>query len=214
MTNAQRLAHLTDFYKQLDILEEKCPKTEFSRITKNDYPYPGVFFVFEPGEMRSKTGQGCRVVHVGRTKLPTGSNNPERFLGKRLVEHRDGDVNSSFRQAVETALVANTSKATVSTYIKTMWVLCLKVEQECEREEIKRCALALLSNWQRPQKLDEPSPQWRGDHSNRPDKAIKDSGLWNIQDIKKQIADSEVQAFLATLTNLVSAAAACNDNEN
>ena len=52
---------------------------------KMDWPRRGVYFFFEPGELRSTSGEGPRVVRVGTHALKAGS---KSTLWKRLRQHR------------------------------------------------------------------------------------------------------------------------------
>ena len=73
------------------------------------WPPRGVYFVFEPGELRSDTGKGPRVVRVGSHAL---SDTSKTTLWNRLSQHRgtskSGGGNhrgSIFRLLVGTALI-------------------------------------------------------------------------------------------------------------
>jgi len=77
------------------------------------WPQRGVYFFFEPGEVRTTSGSGLRVVRVGTHALRGGSTTT---LWDRLRQHR-GTVGGSrpgggnhrgsvFRRHVRTALIA------------------------------------------------------------------------------------------------------------
>lgn len=112
--HATRLRDLQIFYTQLDLLEEKIggkrllTEPGLSQLLPNR----GVYFFFEPGECRSGSGQGMRVVRVGTHAVSQGS---RTTLWNRLRNHR-GFLNGSmpeggnhrgsiFRLHVGTALI-------------------------------------------------------------------------------------------------------------
>ena len=75
-----------------------------------DWPHRGVYFFFEPGEARTDSGEGPRVVRVGTHALTTRSHST---LRQRLGQHR-GNVSgggnhrgSIFRLLIGQALSAN-----------------------------------------------------------------------------------------------------------
>lgn len=87
-----RLKHLNHFY---DILMELQSKTG-TRILdtcniRMEWPQQGVYFFFEPGEMRDN-GKQMRVVRVGVSKY---SESPQSPLWDRLREHR-GTISGKF----------------------------------------------------------------------------------------------------------------------
>jgi len=106
-----RLDRLQRFYELLDQLSDQLggPRTldEFSNY--RDWPARGVYFFFEPGEARSDSGEGLRVVRVGTHALTSGSRST---LRQRLSQHRgtrSGGGNhrgSIFRLLVGQALIA------------------------------------------------------------------------------------------------------------
>ena len=61
---------------------------------------------------------------------------------------------------------------------------------------IERNAIALLSNYERPQ-LDPPSKSWLGHHSNR--ERVRTSGLWN----QNHVVETYDPAFLELLRELI-----------
>ncbi|MWB77966.1 hypothetical protein GLS40_08025 [Pseudooceanicola sp. 216_PA32_1] len=81
-----------------------------AKSASRDCPQRGVYFFFEPGEQRSGSGDGARVVRVGTHALKPGSNTK---LWTRLSQHRgalrSGGGNhrgSIFRLLVGSALIA------------------------------------------------------------------------------------------------------------
>lgn len=106
-----RLNDLIHFYDLLGKLQNKLGK---KRTLENcdgrvNWPQRGVYFFFEPGEQRSQTGIGQRVVRVGTHAL---KNNSRTTLWHRLSQHKgtaiDGGGNhrgSIFRSHVGSALL-------------------------------------------------------------------------------------------------------------
>jgi hypothetical protein len=106
-----RLNDLRRFYEILAALEGKLGG---KRLLANcdgrmDWPQRGVYFFFEPGEIRTHSGKGPRVVRVGTHALASGS---RTTLWKRLSQHqgvrKSGGGNhrgSIFRLHVGTALL-------------------------------------------------------------------------------------------------------------
>ena len=82
-----RLDHLKRLYGQLDELVGRIGGRRFQL----DQPRPmkkgtcGVYFFFEPGELRKETGRGPRVVRVGTHAVSKGS---KATLWKRLRQHQ------------------------------------------------------------------------------------------------------------------------------
>jgi hypothetical protein len=80
------MANLKRFYLLLDRLS--CPgQAVVLTATSRSLPWPrrGVYFFFEPGEMRSGTGEGPRAVRVGTHALKTAASST---LWGRLSQHR------------------------------------------------------------------------------------------------------------------------------
>jgi len=110
-----RLRDIRRFYELLDRLEANLGgKRSLSNADgRMDWPKRGVYFFFEPGERRTTTGSGLRVVRVGTHALKAGS---KTTLWDRLRQHRGtlgglypggGNHRSSvFRKHVGTALIA------------------------------------------------------------------------------------------------------------
>lgn len=106
-----RLEDIHRLYSLLSRLEErvggKRRLQDFSRF--RDWPIRGVYIFFEPGEIRSNTGEGLRVVRVGTHALRDGSRST---LRQRLNQHRgttNGGGNhrgSIFRLLVGQAMIA------------------------------------------------------------------------------------------------------------
>lgn len=105
-----RRADLVRFYQILATLEEHVGGTRrlSDCSSRMAWPRRGVYFFFEPGERRSDSGVGPRVVRVGTHALKPGSSSS---LWSRLSQHRgatgSGGGNhrgSIFRLLVGTAI--------------------------------------------------------------------------------------------------------------
>lgn len=106
-----RLSDLRRFYAILATLKQRLGGTRLLSACdgRMDWPTRGVYFFFEPGEMRTHSGEGPRLVRVGTHALASGS---QTTLWKRLSQHqgtlKNGGGNhrgSIFRLHVGTALV-------------------------------------------------------------------------------------------------------------
>jgi len=88
-----RIRDIQRFYEILDRLEDNLGgKRSLSNADgRMDWPKRGVYFFLEPGERRSTTGSGLRVVRVGTHALKAGS---KTTLWSRLRQHR-GSVRGS-----------------------------------------------------------------------------------------------------------------------
>ena len=106
-----RLDHVKRFYRLLTTLEERLGGARRLADCTGRMPWPkrGVYFFCEPGEIRTDSGAGPRVVRVGTHALKAGSGTT---LWNRLSQHR-GQVRtgggnhrgSVFRLVVGTALI-------------------------------------------------------------------------------------------------------------
>jgi hypothetical protein len=109
-----QLDNIRHFYELLGQLESKLggTRTLAAADGATGWPERGVYFFFEPGETRSTSGTGPRVVRVGTHALKAGSTTT---LWSRLRQHRgnvggarpDGGNHrgSIFRLHVGTALI-------------------------------------------------------------------------------------------------------------
>lgn len=111
-----RLPDLIRFYELLQSLEQRLGG--FRHLAqcsgRQGWPARGVYFFFEPGEIRSDSGQGPRVTRVGTHALKQASSST---LWGRLSQHRgqvrDGAGNhrgSIFRLLVGEALMYRNNK--------------------------------------------------------------------------------------------------------
>lgn len=211
------------FYELLDELKHRIGgKRLFSDINAPAtwLQEPGVYFIFEPGEDRSGSGESWRVVRVGKSSRP---------LKKRLREHRGNSNNggdhrrSIFRKHVGSAFIQNGTVTSVeswgkrsrfkeaskpdkaaireaecpvekrvSEHIGTMWVIGVPVADKDKRACIEQNAIALLSGYL--EVIDPPSKGWLGrDCCNH--ERVMSSGLWN----NHHVARNYEPAFLNIL---------------
>lgn len=106
-----RLEHTIAFYDHFKELEQRIggKRTLADCHGRMDWPKRGVYFFFEPGEHRSGSGNGLRVVRVGTHALTARA---RASLWNRLRQHR-GTLNppggnhrgSVFRKLVGEALI-------------------------------------------------------------------------------------------------------------
>ena len=212
LVSGQRLEDLIRFYLLLSKLEERIGGERILEDCSADMSWPdrGVYFFREPGEIRTDSGVGPRVVRVGTHAIKTGA---KTSLWSRLRAHKSGTQNSSiFRylvgQAWERRMAAKSDpqaselsvEQEVSQIIGKMPFLWLPIDDEAgpksKRADIERNSIALLSNYNRPQ-YDSQSAGWLGGWS-VPER-VKKSGLWNQRHIEA-IYDP---AFLDTLEALI-----------
>jgi hypothetical protein len=99
-----RLQHLLRFYAALDRLAGELggPRRLDACSGHRDWPERGVYFFFEPGEERSDTGIGQRVVRVGTHAVTTGS---RTSLWQRLSQHRGTAQSGNHRGSIFRSLV-------------------------------------------------------------------------------------------------------------
>jgi hypothetical protein len=226
MTPMQRREALGRFYALLAQLAEHVggPRRLAEASAQSGWPPAGVYFFFEPDEVREDGGR--RVVRVGSHALTETS---RTTLWNRLSQHRGtatGTGNhrgSIFRLHVGTALLnrgehpeaagswSHKGRATperrtaedgleraVSAYIGAMPVLWLAVDDRHERALIEEHAIALLSNADRPA-VDPASPAWLGHLADRA--AVRRSHLWNV----RHVDDAPDDAWLEVLQRRVEA---------
>ena len=190
------------------------------------WPTSGVYFFFEPDELRANTTE-LRLVRVGTHRVSRGS---KATLWNRLRTHRgtgDGLGNhrsSIFRLHVGAAICAREPAVAVaswgvgqttdpsqrkseelverrvSTHIRAMSVLWLAIEDEAgpssDRAYIERNLIGTLVGTSGP--ADPPLPEWLGQFS--PDERIRRSGLWNLDFLDHRYSSD----FLAVLEEYVS----------
>ena len=135
-----RTDDITRFYAALEHLESGIGgKRRLSRCdSRMDWPERGVCFFFEPGESRSRSGNGPRVVFVGTHAVTRHS---KRTLWNRLSQHRGvvstGGGNhrgSIFRKLVGHALMARHPEYAIRTWGKGDSAPRNVRDAECELE--------------------------------------------------------------------------------
>jgi hypothetical protein len=202
-----RLSALTTFY---GLLENLAPAGGFpllAELRPINIPLAGVYFFFEPGERRSDSGSGLRVVRVGTHAITETS---ATTLWMRVKQHRGNDKvpgghhrGSIFRLLIGDAMQRRDAKPVhswgvggtatreirvgeqqlevlVSAHLRTMRVLLVQVPDRANRRLLETASIALLSNYQKAP-LDQHSTQWLGRYSSR--SKVCESGLWNNRDV-------------------------------
>jgi hypothetical protein len=122
LSATQRLRDLIRFYAILDGLSQRVggARALIDSNGRHNWPERGIYFFFEPGEMRSDSGIGLRVVRVGTHALRDGAGTS---LWGRLCQHRgvasSGSGNhrgSIFRLLVGAALQRTPAAAPVPSW--------------------------------------------------------------------------------------------------
>lgn len=201
----------------MDELVKKFPRQTLDRLRTLRLPEQGVYFFFEPNELR-QDGKSDRVVRIGTHAVVARSN---ATLYDRLCNHKGAnDVSGNHRGSVFRCLVGlsviqknqllypywgDRSKKgdrevkmsekplerLVSTYLHRLPFTALEVpgppSKTNDRAMIEENAIALLSNYNRPE-VDRCSNDWLGLYS-RDDKVIG-SGLWNSKGVNREEIDS------------------------
>lgn len=226
-----RVDHTAAFYAHLGDLEQRIggKRTLADATGRMPWPQAGVYFFFEPGEHRSGSGAGPRVVHVGANGLTTRSGGT---LWQRLIAHR-GTLTppggnhraSAFRKWIGEALARSGQVAGVAS-----WGLAPSVPPEVRAQErpleqavsryIGAMPLLYLPVSDAPSPgsrrgyiaanviallsgyaaaCDPPSPQWLGFHS--PSERIHASGLWNSDHVDADYSPD----FLVVFKDLIAA---------
>jgi len=225
----KRLDDLHRFYRILNDLEHRLGAAR--RLSecngKLEWPQRGVYFFMEPGELRSDTGIGQRVVRIGTHAVSLRS---RTRLWNRLSQHRgqarSGGGNhrgSIFRLIVGTGLMGrdglqlpswghdSTAPAAirageielecqVSKVIGAMPLLWLAVDDDAGKESLRGYIernAIALLSNYRKQPLDSASEGWLGRHCDR--ERVRESGLWNSNHVDEQYDP----AFLDRLTQAV-----------
>lgn len=230
-SHRDRRTDLERFYAILARLTEIVGGArELSACTgRMEWPVRGVYFFQEPGEVRSDTGSGLRIVRVGTHALKAGS---RTTLWNRLSQHKgqakSGGGNhrgSIFRLIVGSALMG-TNRLCVQTWgsgssaprnireaeqpleklvsetIGCMPFLWLKIDDAPGPDSLRGYIernAIALLSNSGKTPLDPPSQEWLGRQCDR--KRVRDSGLWN----QNHVDESYDCAFLDELSSLVSA---------
>jgi hypothetical protein len=225
----RRLDDLIRFYDILARLDDAVGGSRLLSVChgRMEWPHRGVYFFMEPGESRSDSGQGFRIVRVGTHALTAGSSTT---LWKRLSQHKGQQASgggnhrgSIFRLLVGSTLLDSVScpswgfnssatrairaaehsfERDVSAIIGAMPFLWLRIDDPpgpgSRRGYIERNSIALLSNLRKPE-LDARSAGWRGRYCIRGKSLVRDSGLWN----QNHVDETYDSAFLDVFDGLV-----------
>lgn len=213
--NNRRAEDLRRFYAALSTLQQKAGGVRTLEACSGRMPWPrrGVYFFYEPGEERSDSGNGLRVVRVGTHALKDRS---KTVLWNRLSQHRGQSGSRSgnhrgsiFRLIIGQSLIArhgyefpmwgvgsNAPKAIrvsetplereVSQVIGSMPFLWLAIDDEAGPTSLRGVIernSIALLSNLGKQPLDDPSPSWLGHHCNRP--RVRASGLWNNNHVEQ-----------------------------
>lgn len=111
MNATERTHEIQQFYTLMNELEQRLGgKRLLKDCTSKGWPKRGVYFFYEPGERRTITGSGQRIVRIGTHAVSDGS---KTSLWNRLSQHKgkakdDGGNHrgSIFRRHVGSALLA------------------------------------------------------------------------------------------------------------
>jgi len=220
------------YYGMLDKLEANIggARTLDQCSGRGLWPARGVYFFREPGEKRSDTGSGPRIVRVGTHALKSGS---RATLWKRMAQHKGtpatGGGNhrgSIFRLIVGASLLGRTSselptwgrgetakgeireaelpmEREVTQQIGQMPFLWLAIDDPAGPESLRDSIernSIALLSNFDRSVIDPPSNGWLGNNSDR-DK-VRRSGLWNSIHVDKEDYDP---GFLDDLDRLISA---------
>ena len=225
----ERELHLKRFCELLTLLEQQlgCTRKLLQCDGRMGWPQRGIYFFREPGEIRTDTGKGLRIVRVGTHALKSRSGTK---LWTRLSQHRgqarSGSGNhrgSIFRLIVGTALIERDGhevrtwgsgssapreirqgedplEQAVSKVIGEMPFLWLAINDEASPESLRGYIernAIALLSNFGKVALDPPSRNWLGQFCNR--ERVKASGLWN----QNYVDERYDPAFLDTLERLI-----------
>jgi hypothetical protein len=224
-----RLNHLQRFYSILANLSLKIGGSRFlsSCSGRMNWPSRGVYFFQEPGEVRTDSGIGPRIVRIGTHAL---SSNSRTKLWTRLLQHKGqrstGGGNhrgSIFRLLVGSALIAkhqrdfptwgqgNTAnrsvreaesalEAEVSHTIGAMpflWLGILDAPGQSSLRGLIERNSIALLSNFDKPSIDPPTATWLGRYCDR--ERVRKSGLWNSNHVDEQYDP----AFLDLLDEVV-----------
>ncbi len=210
-----RRENLITFYSILDDLERNIggARKLAECSGRMEWPRRGVYFFQEPGECRSDTGKGPRIVRVGTHALKADSSSE---LWGRLAQHMGqrstGGGNhrgSIFGLIVGAALIrrdrlefptwGNGSTAArgirdnelvlerqVSSVLGEMCFLWLPIDDEAgpsSRRGYIERNAIALLSNYNKPPIDPPSQRWLGHHSDR--ERVRKSGLWNQNHVEE-----------------------------
>jgi hypothetical protein len=227
----KRLDDLRRFYRILGVLETRLAGARFLSECNGrlSWPQRGVYFFMEPGEERSHTGTGGRIVRVGTHALTESSRTK---LWSRLSQHR-GQISSGggnhrgsiFRLIIGTALMERDAnhiatwgkgstataairggetrlESEVSKVIGAMPFLWLAINDDPGKASLRGYIernSIALLSNYRKPGLDPASQTWLGQFCTR--ERVRESGLWN----SNHVDDEYDPEFLGRLAQIVSA---------
>jgi hypothetical protein len=188
----RRREHLIRFYSILDILEHHIggARNLADCSGRMNWPNRGVYFFCEPGERRTDTGQGPRIVRVGTHALKAGSGTK---LWTRLSQHQGQPSTggghhrgSIFRLIVGAALIGREGLEFPTWGSGSSAGKTTRADEVALEREVSRIIGAMSFLWVAIE--DEAGPESRK------------SGLWN----QNHVEEKYDAAFLDTLEELVS----------
>lgn len=225
-----RLQDLQEFYVLLKRLEGAIGGRRRLGETHGRMPWPtrGVYFFYEPGEVRNESGDGSRVVRVGTHALQPNSRTK---LWSRISQHRGAERTgggnhrgSIFRLLIGRAMILrgtlcsptwghgssaprdvraaeSDAEQAVSKYLAQLELVWLPVNDDPGPESLRGFVernSIALLSNVGRNELDVASGSWLGRHSDRP--LVRSSGLWN----NEHTCDDYSSAFLPELSRLIS----------
>jgi hypothetical protein len=213
VNQADRVHLLDELYELLEVAATEAggPRPLGAATGRDGWPTHGVYFLFEPGEVRAD-GHQPRIVRVGTHGLTATS---KSNLWTRLRTHRGGvggrnpgggnHRGSVFRFHVGTALIARDGHPTAA----ASWGLGPSAPREVRDQEvaleravsrhIAQMQVVCLAVPDRQMRatiergciallsnhdrgpVDPPSSQWLGRYADR--EAVRRSGLWNVDHV-------------------------------
>jgi hypothetical protein len=188
-----------------------------------EWPHRGVYFFREPGEDRSDSGQGPRVVRIGTHALKSGS---KTSIWNRLSQHR-GTVSSGagnhrgsiFRLIVGAALIhrdeqscatwgqgsnaprevrekEQTIEQQVSKKIGELPFVWLAIDDEPGSDSLRGYIernCIALLSNTNKEAIDPATEAWLGNSSDR--KKVRESGLWNQNHVDEKYDPTFLDVF-------------------
>lgn len=212
MITSVRQQNIDRFYNLMDELVKKFPRQTLDRLRTLRIPIQGVYFFFEPNELR-QDGKSDRVVRIGTHAAVARSNST---LYDLLCNHKGAnDLSGNHRGSVFRCLVGLSAiqknqllypywggrlkkgdnevkmsekplERLVSTYLHRLPFTVLEVpgppSKTNDRAMIEENSIALLSNYARLT-IDKSSEDWLGLYSG--DDKVINSGLWNSKGVDR-----------------------------
>ncbi|MCZ8186215.1 MAG: hypothetical protein O9308_07540 [Beijerinckiaceae bacterium] len=199
------------FYEILWTAEQNFGLWDYEKFENqaDELPAAGVYFFFEPGELRANHDNWHRVVRVGTHQVSQGSKSSfkdrlrnhfgasESAIGRGSVfrDHVGASLFGRNGWEVHTDEVSHQRHSIVSTYIRSMSFVLVPVDDEAGRESERRTielgSIALLSNYRLSQaeQIDPPSENWlrlRCESRAEPEDHVRRSGLWNVDGVDRE----------------------------